>query len=465
MAFVIEGIINMREKDHTIAAVSTPPGSGGISSIRISGADAFKIVSGIFLFNGKFENIGTHKVVYGRIVNDQGDTIDEVLVLKMKAPATYTREDVVEIQCHGNAVIVSKILELVFKKGAVPANPGEFTKRAFMNGRIDLSQAEAVMDVINSATYKSEKSAIKQLEGRTGTKIKELRRKIIELLSHISVTIDYPEYEDEAISLDKAMIEAEDIKKEIIKLIENFETGKILREGLDVAVIGPPNAGKSTFINKVIGEEKAIVTHIPGTTRDVLEIHFSLKGFPIVLHDTAGIRETDDFIEKIGIEKSYQTRDKSQVIVMVLDAARGLDSETRSLIEQSNPDKTIFAINKTDIGKSMQIIEALGSLKYIECSFVKNEGTDIILDEIYSYILKPGIEIDGIAITNQRHKNHIDNALKHITEAIETAKDNGFLDLISIDLTHAAEELGKITGESAGEDIIENIFRNFCVGK
>lgn len=465
MAFVIEGIIIMREKETTIAAVSTPPGSGGISSIKISGADAFAIVSKIFSFRGKFEDIETHRVIYGKILNDDGDTIDEVLVLKMKAPATYTKEDIVEIQCHGNPVIVSKILELIFKRGALPAAPGEFTKRAFMNGRIDLSQAEAVMDVINSATIKSERSAIRQLEGRTGNSIKEIRSKIIELLSHISVTIDYPEYEDEAISLEKAMAEAGEIKTQIEVLVENFDTGKILREGLDVAVIGPPNAGKSTFINKVIGEEKAIVTHIPGTTRDVLEIHFSLKGFPIVLHDTAGIHETDDFIEKIGIEKSYETRDKSQVIVMVLDATRGLDGETRSLIEQTNPAKTIFAINKTDMAHGDDIIRHIGSSKYVKCSFINNDGTDKVLDAVHSFISRPGIEIDSISVTNQRHKMHIDKALDHISDAIEASRSNGFLDLLSIDLTHAAEELGKITGESAGEDIIENIFKNFCVGK
>ena len=455
----------MKDKETTIAAVSTPPGSGGISSIRISGGRAFEIVSGIFRCRQKFEEIETHRVVYGKIVNDGGHTVDEVLVLKMKAPATYTKEDIAEIQCHGNPVIVSNILGLIFEKGAVPASPGEFTKRAFMNGRIDLSQAEAVMDVINSATIKSERSAINQLEGRTGTKIREIRREIIELLSHISVTIDYPEYEDEAISVDKAMNSAEEIKRSLLELIENFDTGKILREGLDVAVIGPPNAGKSTFINKVTGEEKAIVTHIPGTTRDVLEIHFSLKGFPIILHDTAGIRETDDFIEKIGIERTRKTRDKSQVVVMVLDATKGLDEETMDLIRETNSGNTIYAINKTDIANGSAIADFAGKSNCIECSFINNKGTEKVLDSIYSYISKPGVEVESITVTNRRHKMHIDNALTHMTEAIEAAKGNGFLDLLSIDLTHAAEELGKITGESAGEDIIENIFRNFCVGK
>ena len=455
----------MKDFETTIAAVSTPPGNGGISSIRISGKDTFGIVSRILECRGNFMEKASHTITYGKITNNKGKHVDEVLVLKMNAPETYTREDVAEIQCHGNPVIVSSILELLYKEGALPAQPGEFTKRAFMNGRLDLSQAEAVMDVINSSTEKSEKSALRQLEGRTGSKIKEIRGELIDLLSHIGVTMDYPEYEEEAISMDNAVKSAGIIKEKLIDLIQNFDTGKILREGLDVAVIGPPNAGKSTFINSITGEEKAIVTHIPGTTRDVLEIHFSLKGFPVVLHDTAGIRETDDYIEKIGIEKSRQTMDRSHVVIMVLDAIRGLDTETVNLLKDSDSDNTIYAINKTDVRPADEIKNSIESENVIECSFINDFGTEEIINAIHKYISKPGIDIDSIAVTNQRHKKHIDEAILHLSDAIETGGKNGFLDLISIDLTHAAEELGKITGENAGEDVIENIFRNFCVGK
>jgi tRNA modification GTPase len=455
----------MDMKNTTIAAVSTPPGTGGISSIRLSGSDAFNIASSIFSFNGNFSEISSHTVTYGRIVGKNIETIDEVLLLKMKAPSTYTREDVVEIQCHGNAVVVARILEMLYSKGALPAQPGEFTKRAFMNGRIDLSQAEAVMDVINSTTEQSKKSALRQLEGAVGSKVNEIRREIIHLLSHIGVSIDYPEYEDEAISLKSALDQVELIKDKLEILIENYDTGKLLREGVDVAVIGPPNAGKSTFINKVTGQEKSIVTHIPGTTRDVLEIHFSLKGFPIVLHDTAGIRETEDLIEKIGIEKTLETRDRSQIIVVVLDALRGLDKETKKIIDATSPEKTIYAINKTDIGKDDVIHEYLDGNKCIYCSFINGKGVSEVLDLIYSHIMKEGLENGDIAITNSRHKLHIDNALLSISDALKTGIENGYIDVISIDLSHAAEELGKITGETAGEDIIENIFRNFCVGK
>lgn len=449
----------------TIAAVSTPPGTGGISCIRISGEKAFEIASRVFKCSGNFKTLKSHSVTLGKIVNSSGDILDEVLLLKMKNPRSYTREDVIEIHCHGGSTVTGNILELLFLNGAVPAEPGEFTKRAFLNGRIDLSQAEAVMDLINSKTKKSEKSAVLQLEGRTGTKIKNVRRDIINLLAHMAVSIDYPEYEDDKISMKEAVNEIYLIKSKLIKLIENYDTGRILREGLNVAVLGPPNAGKSTFINKVTGEEKAIVTHIPGTTRDVLEIQFSLKGYPIVLHDTAGIRKTDDFIEKIGIEKSLKIKDKSELIILILDAQRGLDEETKDLIDNCEKSITIFVVNKTDLSDGEDIIRYTKDKKIIKGILSKDQGTDEILDAVYGHIEKGSLDIKDIAVTNARHKLHIDKALESIERAVETGLGEGFLDLMSLDMTIAAEELGKITGESAGEDIITNIFERFCVGK
>lgn len=457
-------ILNKNDFD-TIAAISTPPGTGGISCIRISGKRAFDIAAGIFHSNKDFTKIESHTVTYGKIKNTKNETIDEILLLKMEEPRTYTREDVIEIHCHGGPVVSRNILELIYKKGAVPAQPGEFTKRAFLNGRIDLSQAEAVMDIINSKTDKSEKSAAFQLEGRTGNKIKKIRERMILLLSHIGVSIDYPEYKDEEISVKEVLSELREIKNDLKKLIENYDTGKVLREGLKVAVLGPPNAGKSTFINKVTGEEKAIVTHIPGTTRDVLEIQFSLRGFPIILHDTAGIRQTDDFIEKIGIEKTLQAKEKSEIIILILDAARGLDTETKNIIRSVGKAETIFVLNKTDVGKGKEIMAFLGNKKAIRCCLVNDEGTEEILDEIYSYIEKGSVDIGEIAITNARHKMHIDLALRAVYDAVETGESNNFLDLISVDLANAADELGKITGEKAGEDVIKTIFSRFCVGK
>ncbi len=453
------------DKFDTIAAVSTPPGTGGISCIRISGEKAFEIAARVFNCSKKFEEIESHTVTYGKIINRNKELLDEVLLLKMKKPKTYTREDVVEIHCHGGSVVTRNVLELLFKEGAVPAQPGEFTKRAFLNGRIDLSQAEAVMDLINSKTQKSEKSAVMQLEGRTGTEIKKIRQITIELLSHIAVSIDYPEYEDDKITMEEVSEEVASIKKDLENLIENFDTGRILREGLNIAVLGPPNTGKSTFINKVTGEEKAIVTHIPGTTRDILEIQFSLKGYPIVLHDTAGIRKTDDFIERIGIEKALKIKEKSELIILILDAARGLDNETKSLIDHSDKSETIFVINKMDLNDGEEISEYIGTENIIKGILSNDFGTSDILDAIQSRIEKGSLSIKDIAVTNARHKRHIDEALLSLEKAIETGKSNGFLDLMAVDLNIVAEELGKITGENAGEDIIKTIFERFCVGK
>ena len=453
----------MSEYD-TIAALSTPPGTGGISCIRISGEKAFDIAASVFRGKKAFEDIKSHTVSYGKIIGTDGGMIDEAIILKMSRPKTYTKEDVVEIQCHGGTMASRAILDELFKIGAVPAQPGEFTKRAFLNGRIDLSQAEAVMDLINAGTGRSEKSAAMQLEGRTGKRIREIREDLIFLMSRIGVSIDYPEYEDEDIALSDAVAEAEKIRKKLLSLIENYETGRILREGLNVAVIGPPNAGKSTFINAVTGEEKAIVTHIPGTTRDVLEVRFSLKGFPVILHDTAGIRQTEDFIERIGIEKTFETRDKSEIIVMILDAGRGLDQETKELIDGADKNNTIFVINKIDKGPHEKISVYVGG-EVIKACLLEDEGTEEILESLYSRIGEGTVDIRDMAVTNARHKMHIDRALSSVEKAVAAGSEKGFLDLLSVDLAEAAEELGMITGESAGEDMIRTIFSRFCVGK
>ncbi|MFO7636652.1 MAG: tRNA uridine-5-carboxymethylaminomethyl(34) synthesis GTPase MnmE [Clostridia bacterium] len=466
------GIILFLEKqmmhDTTIAAISTPPGTGGIAVIRMSGPRAFSIASEVFDQGRAFSTIGSHTVSYGRIVDKDGQTVDQVLVLKMKRPRTYTREDTVEIHCHGGPVASKTILGLLLVKGAEPAEPGEFTKRAFLNGRIDLSQAEAVMDLIQAETEKSEKAAVLQLEGKAGREIRKARDEIIELLSHINASIDYPEYDIEEISVGRTREKTKDIIGFLEKIVSNYRQGQILREGLNVAIYGPPNAGKSTLINLAAGEEKAIVTDKPGTTRDVIEVHTQLEGIPVVFHDTAGIRRTRNTIEKIGIEKTMKVLNKADVAVLVIDAKKGVDKETEHIIANIRKEHIVYVINKTDIADGNPVRERLrqmGVTDAVEACFIHEKG----VAEIFKKILEPyrlgKIQIQEIHITNARHKNHIDKALRHLKNAEKAAGMGTYLDLLSVDLMNAADELGKITGETASEDVIRKIFEKFCVGK
>ncbi|MFA5340748.1 MAG: tRNA uridine-5-carboxymethylaminomethyl(34) synthesis GTPase MnmE [Clostridia bacterium] len=458
--------------EHTIAAISTPIGAGGISVIRISGISAFSIASSMFKSKVSFDDIKSHTVTYGIIHDKEGNTVDHVLLLKMKAPKTYTKEDTIEIHCHGGIYVTKKILALTYTNGAIPAQPGEFTKRAFINGSIDLMEAEAVMDLINSEAESSYKEAVSQLKGEKSIQIKSIRNELIDLISHIMVIMDYPEYDVEKITVNQAKEKASEITNKLRKLIEDFENRRIIREGLNVAVIGDVNVGKSTFINRACGQNRVIVTDIAGTTRDVVEVKIDVKGLCVTLKDTAGIRSTDNEIEKIGIEKSKEAIEESDAVIYIADINRPYKDEMFNYIKDM--DKAICVLNKTDLllkeerDKHIEIMETelkkIFKDRIIACSLDKldkKEGINEIFDKLLEMVNKGNIGQKDSAITNERHKKHISDAIQYL----ENTKEGSFIDMLSVDLTCAAEELGKITGETATADIVDRIFEKFCIGK
>ncbi|WP_136479117.1 tRNA uridine-5-carboxymethylaminomethyl(34) synthesis GTPase MnmE [Acetivibrio thermocellus] len=457
-------------KEDTIAAISTPHGAGGVGIIRISGDKAFEIAERIFRGKKDFKLIRSHTINYGKIVNpESGAVLDEVLLSKMEKPKTFTREDVVEINCHGGMVVLKNILELCIKEGARLAEPGEFTKRAFLNGRIDLSQAEAVIDLINSKTNESSKAAISQLEGKLSRKIKDARSKLIELLAHIEVTVDYPEHDIEEITGNMVYEEIGKIKEKLCDIVKSFERGRIIREGIDAVIIGKPNVGKSSLLNELSGKSKAIVTDIPGTTRDIIEEYININGIPLRIIDTAGIRETEDVVEKIGVEKTHRAIDEADLVIMMIDAKRGMDEDDNRILTMLGDKKLIILINKIDLVDEKQINEIESLLKGRKCirTSVK-EGTGIseLENAITELFVQGEVSVnEEILLTNIRHKNLIDMAISSIEKAMESIDGSMPLDLVSIDITDAADYLGQITGESVSEDVMHEIFSKFCLGK
>ncbi|MGB9780709.1 tRNA uridine-5-carboxymethylaminomethyl(34) synthesis GTPase MnmE [Caldanaerobacter sp.] len=456
----------------TIAAISTFPGEAGIGIVRISGEDALEILSRIFRpFKKKdIKAVKSHTIHYGHIVDPEtGEVYDEVLVTVMKKPHTYTREDVVEINCHGGIVVTSKILELVLRNGARLAEPGEFTKRAFLNGRIDLSQAEAVIDIITSKTMLANRYAQKQLAGVLGQKMRELRDKIMGLLSHLLALIDFPEENVEELEKSEIKKRAEEILKDIEKLIDASESGRIIREGLKTAIIGKPNVGKSSLLNALLRQERAIVTDIPGTTRDVIEEYMSIKGIPIKLIDTAGIRHTDELVEKIGVEKSKEVLAEADLILFVLDSSRELSKEDYEIFDIISGKNVIYVLNKIDLPKKIDETELknlVGNGIIVEVSTIKGLGLDRLETEIYNLVFKGRVSAgEEDIITNARHKEALMNAKKYMESVLEAIEKGFSEDLITIDVNGALEEIGKITGETATEDVINQIFERFCIGK
>ncbi len=455
--------------DDTIAAVATAMGEGGIGIVRISGENALSILEKVFcsVKNRPTEN---RKLTYGFVTdNFTGEKIDEVMAVYMKAPHSYTAEDVVEIQCHGSIVSLRKILALVLKNGARLAEPGEFTKRAFLNGRLDLSQAEAVIDLVRAKSDKTFDVALSQLEGSFSKKIKEIRSDLVDILVNITVNIDYPDEDIEVITYENLISGLGNVKAKVDSLLATADTGRILREGLNIAIIGKPNVGKSSLMNELLRETRAIVTEIPGTTRDTIEEALTIRNIPVKLTDTAGIRHTDDVIEKIGIEKSKESFNKADLVIFMVDNSRPLDDEDREIIEYIGDRKVLAVINKTDLENRLDISEIKRKLPngiFIETSMAREDGISRIEDEIENLVYGGKVkQNDSMMVTNVRHKALLEEASSALRDAASMAGAGEALEFLEIDVNRAYEALGEIIGEAVNEDIINEVFARFCLGK
>lgn len=455
--------------ERTIAAISTPVGTGGIAVIRVSGSDAVKIADRVFLGKEKLAGCKTHTVHYGFIVNERGERIDEVLATLMRAPKTFTREDVVEISTHGGMTTSKAALDALIRAGAYPAEPGEFTKRAFLNGRIDLSQAEAVIDIINSTNELSQRNALSQLEGSVSREIRSIRASLVNLAARMQVSIDYPDEDLEDITVGDIRNTAAECKGKTDALLATADSGKIIRDGIKTAIAGKPNVGKSSLLNSLAREERAIVTDIAGTTRDVIEEYINLEGVPLILTDTAGIRNTDDAVEKIGVEKSRKSIDEADFVIVMIDGSSFFDDEDIEVLRETKHKKRIVLINKTDLGQS-KYIEAVKSRAegsaVLEVSAKTGMGLDRLAGEIRKvYNLGEIVRSSGAVITNMRHKTALIKASEALGRVCEALDMNMPSDIASIDINIAIDALGEITGETVSDDIVAEIFHNFCVGK
>ena len=453
----------------TIAAISTAPGNAGIGIIRLSGEKCFEIIEKIFVPKKKSPVVG-YSMKYGKIIDSQTkEVIDEVLVSYFVAPKSYTTENMCEINSHGGTIIEHKILEECLKNGAVLAEPGEFTKRAFLNGRIDLSQAEAVIDVINAKTDKEARVAERQLEGSLSRNIKKIQDEILDLMADIEASIDYPEYDIEETTNKKIENVMQDVKIKLEKLEESFRNGKIIKEGIRTAIVGKPNVGKSSLLNLMLGENRAIVSNVEGTTRDTIEEYINIKGVPLKIIDTAGIRKTNDEVEKIGVEKSLNISNTAELIIAVFDDSREFDEEDKKIVELIKNKQAIILINKTDMNKKLIINnEEIKNLNkdIIEFSTIEEKGLDELYNTIENMFKLNQIDSDNSEIiTNERQKQHILKAIEAEEKAMESAKANMPSDITAIAIKQILEELAEITGQSASEDIINEIFKKFCLGK
>lgn len=455
--------MTLTQEFDTIAAISTPLGEGAIAIVRLSGTDALKIAQSVY--KGKnLTQVASHTINYGHIFEEKR-LVDEVMVSVMRAPKTFTREDIVEINTHGGIAVTQEILQLLLRNGARLAEPGEFTKRAFLNGRIDLAQAESVMDLIRAKTDKAANIAVKQLDGSLSKMINNIRQEILESLAQVEVNIDYPEYDDVETMTSQMLLEKTAHFEQFLEnLLSTAKRGKILREGLKTAIIGRPNVGKSSLLNQLLREEKAIVTDIAGTTRDVITEFANIGGVPLELVDTAGIRETDDLVEAIGVERSKKALAEADLVLLVLDASNELTDKDLELLELSKNSNRIVLLNKTDLPEKIDSTQISGD--FIRISALKNENLNAVEEKINQIFFAGEIEAkDATVLSNARHISIVEEALKALKEANSGLALGLPVDLIQVDVTRCWQLLGEITGEAAPDELITQLFSQFCLGK
>ncbi|MFF6442921.1 tRNA uridine-5-carboxymethylaminomethyl(34) synthesis GTPase MnmE [Staphylococcus aureus] len=455
----------------TITSISTPVGEGAIGIVRLSGPQAVEIADKLYKGKHLLNDVPSHTINYGHIIDPESkEVVEEVMVSVLRAPKTFTREDIIEINCHGGILTINRVLELTMTYGARMAEPGEFTKRAFLNGRIDLSQAEAVMDFIRSKTDRASKVAMNQIEGRLSDLIKKQRQSILEILAQVEVNIDYPEYDDVEDATTEFLLEqSKEIKQEINRLLDTGAQGKIMREGLSTVIVGKPNVGKSSMLNNLIQDNKAIVTEVAGTTRDVLEEYVNVRGVPLRLVDTAGIRETEDIVEKIGVERSRKALSQADLILFVLNNNEALTQEDYTLYEVVKNEDVIVIVNKMDLEQNIDINEVkdmIGDTPLIQTSMLKQEGIDELEIQIRDLFFGGEVQNQDMTyVSNSRHISLLKQARQTIQDAIDAAESGVPMDMVQIDLTRTWEILGEIIGETASDELIDQLFSQFCLGK
>ncbi|HFD6283504.1 TPA: tRNA uridine-5-carboxymethylaminomethyl(34) synthesis GTPase MnmE [Staphylococcus aureus] len=455
----------------TITSISTPMGEGAIGIVRLSGPQAVEIADKLYKGKHLLNDVPSHTINYGHIIDPESkEVVEEVMVSVLRAPKTFTREDIIEINCHGGILTINRVLELTMTYGARMAEPGEFTKRAFLNGRIDLSQAEAVMDFIRSKTDRASKVAMNQIEGRLSDLIKKQRQSILEILAQVEVNIDYPEYDDVEDATTEFLLEqSKEIKQEINRLLDTGAQGKIMREGLSTVIVGKPNVGKSSMLNNLIQDNKAIVTEVAGTTRDVLEEYVNVRGVPLRLVDTAGIRETEDIVEKIGVERSRKALSQADLILFVLNNNEALTQEDYTLYEVVKNEDVIVIVNKMDLEQNIDINEVkdmIGDTPLIQTSMLKQEGIDELEIQIRDLFFGGEVQNQDMTyVSNSRHISLLKQARQTIQDAIDAAESGVPMDMVQIDLARTWEILGEIIGETASDELIDQLFSQFCLGK